>query len=140
VDRRVRALFIAIGAAFIVCTAPAFASCVVHSREHVVLYGVGDDPGVFLWDSRFRLRAYHAASFDEAQALLPHALLLSAGTRAMVLRCYRNDVQPKYSLTPDNSVYVLVLSGPQRGRTGWVLGGDVRVILSRMEIRHRDRL
>jgi hypothetical protein len=140
VDRRVRALFIAVGAAFIACTVPVLASCLVHPRERVVLYGVGDDPGVFLWDSRFRLRAYHAASFDEAQALLPHALLLGGGTRAIVIRCYRNDVQPKYSLTPDDAVDVLVLSGPDRGHSGWVIGGDVRVILSRMQVRHGDHL
>jgi hypothetical protein len=111
--------------------APALASCHVRTDEHVVLFGVGDDPGVFLWDSRFRLRAYHAASFDEAQALLPHALLLSAGTRALVLRCYRNDVQPKYSLSPEDAVDVRVLTGPQRGRTGWVIGGDVQVMMTK---------
>lgn len=134
-DRRLRALAIAIGVAFVACTVPVIASCLVHPREHVVLYGVGDDPGVFLWDSRFRLRAYHAASFDEAQALLPHALLLGGGTRAIVIHCYRNDVQPKYSLTPDDAIYVLVLSGPEHGHSGWVVGGDVRIILSRTELK-----
>lgn len=135
VDRRVRAALVAIGAAIVAYAAPVSASCPVHSRERVVLYGVGDDPGVFLWDSRFRLRAYHAASFDEAQALLPHALLLGGGTRAVVIRCYRNDVQPKYSLRPDDAIDVLVLSGPQRGRTGWVIGGDVRIILSSAQLK-----
>jgi hypothetical protein len=135
VRRRLCAVFVAVAAALVVCSAPVLAACAVHPREHVVLYGVGDDPGVFLWDSRFRLRAYHAASFDEAQALLSHALLLNGGTRAMVIHCYRNDVQPKYSLVPDDAIYVLVLSGPLHGRTGWVLGGDVRVILSRMQAR-----
>ncbi len=115
----------------ILCSAAAIAACHVHPRERVVLFGVGDDPGVFLWDSRFRLRAYHSTSFDEAQALLPHALLLAAGTRAIVITCYRNDVQPKYSLSPEDAVEVRVLTGPQRGRTGWVIGGDIQVLATR---------
>lgn len=109
------------------CTATASAACRVHTR--VVLFGIGDDPGVFLWDSRFRLRAYHMASFDEAQALVRHASLISPGTRAEVLACWANFVQPKYRLSPDDAVDVRVLTGAQRGRTGWVLGSDVRELI-----------
>jgi hypothetical protein len=113
------------------CAAPASAACHVRTGERIVLFGLGDDPGVFLWDSLFRLRAYHAASFDEAQALLPHAILLSAGTRAIVIRCYPDDVQPKYSLRPDDAVNVRVLTGTQRGRTGWIIGGDIQVLTTK---------
>ncbi|HEY9086066.1 MAG TPA: hypothetical protein VIN40_09080 [Candidatus Tyrphobacter sp.] len=112
----------------LLCTAATPTGCRMHPGLQVVLYGVGDDPGVFLWDSRFRLRAYHAASFDEAQALLPHALLVGGGTRAVVLSCFTNFVQPKYRLFPDNAVDVRVLTGSLRGRTGWVLGGDARTM------------
>lgn len=119
------ALFALLG---LLCIAAAPAACRIHANEHVVLYGVGDDPGVFLWDSRFRLRAYHAASFDEAQALLPHALLVSGGARAVVISCYANFVQPKYRLFPDDAVDVRVLTGALRGRTGWVIGGDARIM------------
>jgi hypothetical protein len=114
----------------VLCTAAAPA-CRIQASRTVVLYGIGDDPGVFLWDSRFRLRGYHAASFDEAQALLPHALLVGPGTRAVVLSCYANFVQPKYRLFPDDAVDVRILAGALRGRTGWVLGGDARVLRRR---------
>lgn len=113
------------------CAIAAPAACHVRPSERVVLFGFGDDPGVFLWDSRFRLRAYHAASFDEAQALLPHALLLAAGTRALVIRCYGEDVQPKYSLRPEDAVDVRVLTGPDRGSIGWVIGGDIQVMTAK---------
>ena len=66
---------------------PASADCRLHRGEHVVLYSTTDDPSVLIWDSRARLREYHAASFDEAQAMLPHALLVSPGTHADVVSC-----------------------------------------------------
>ena len=65
----------------------ALADCKVHRGDHVVLYSTTDDPSVLLWDSRARLREYHAASFDEAQAMLPHAFLVAPGTRANVISC-----------------------------------------------------
>lgn len=106
------------------------AACHVRKSQQIVLFGV-DDPEVFLWDSRFRLREYHLASFDEMQSLLPHAVLLAPGTRAVVLDCYRDYVQPKYSLVPNDAIDVRVLSGPQHGRMGWVVGGDVQVMRGR---------
>jgi hypothetical protein len=122
------------------CALPAMAACRIHSREQVVLFGAGDDPGVFVWDSRFRLRAYHAGTFDEAQALLPHALLVRGGTRAIVIRCYRNDVEPRYSLSLDDAVEVRLVTGSQHGSVGWVLGRDVRVMLSNHISNHsRDK-
>ena len=63
---------------------PAFADCKVHRGDHVVLYSTADDPSVLIWDSRARLRAYHAASFDEAQAMIPHAILVSPGSSATI--------------------------------------------------------
>ena len=56
-------------------SAKALADCRVHRGEHVVLYSTTDDPSVLMWDSRTRLREYHAASFDEAQAMLPLSLI-----------------------------------------------------------------
>ena len=66
---------------------PALADCKVHRGDHVVLYSTTDDPSVLIWDSRARLREYHAASFDAAQAMLPHAVLVSPGTHATVVSC-----------------------------------------------------
>jgi hypothetical protein len=92
----------------------------------VVLYSTTDDPSVLIWDSRARLREYHAASFDEAQAMLPHALLVAPGTRATVVSCVANFVESPIFHSPDDAIGVEVLTGPQRGITRWVLGTDVR--------------
>ena len=107
--------------------ASASADCRVHRGQHVVLYGTTDDPSVLIWDSRERLREYHAASFDEAQAMLPHALLVSPGTRAVVGTCVPGYVESPIFHSPDDAIGVVISNGPQRGLTRWVLGSDVRV-------------
>ena len=108
--------------------ASASADCRVHRGQRVVLYSTTDDPSVLIWDSRERLRDYHAASFDEAQAMLPHALLVSPGTRAVVASCAPNYVESPIFHTPDDAVGVVISTGPQRGLTRWVLGSDVRLL------------
>ncbi len=109
-------------------SSPASASCHVHPRQRVVLYGTGDDPGVFVWDSRFGLRAYHLATFDEAQEMLPRALLVAGGTRAVVLRCIADFVVAPFGLGVEDAFEVKIVTGPQRGRSGWVSGSDVKDI------------
>jgi hypothetical protein len=100
--------------------------CKLHQGDRVVLYGSGDDPDVLAWDSRFRLREYHTASFDEAEQLLPHAVLESAGTRAQVVACVAAFV-PSHSIeTPDDAVGIMILNGPEKGIGKWVLGSDTR--------------
>ena len=113
-------------ALWLAAMAPALADCRVHRGDHVVLYSTMDDPSVLLWDSRARLRAYHAASFDEAQAMLPHAILVAPGTHANVVSCVANYVESPIFHEPDDAVGVVISSGPQRGLTRWVLGSDVR--------------
>lgn len=107
---------------------PALAVCKVHTGDHVVLYSTTDDPAVLVWDSRFRLRAYHAASFDEARQLAPHAHLAGPGTRAIVESCVDDFVQSRLTDRPDDAVGIIIVSGPERGQSGWVLGSDVRGI------------
>lgn len=104
----------------------ASADCRLHRGDRVALYSTTDDPSVLIWDSRARLRAYNAASFDEAQAMLPHAVLVSPGTRAIVVSCVAGYVQSPISAQADDAVGVVIVSGPQRGITRWVLGSDVR--------------
>jgi hypothetical protein len=108
--------------------ASASADCRLHRGEHVVLYSTTDDPSVLIWDSRERLREYHAASFDEAQAMLPHALLVSPGTRAVVVTCVAGYVESPVFHSPDDAIGVVISTGSQRGITRWVLGSDVRVM------------
>ncbi len=102
-------------------------ACKVHHGDHVVLYGTTDDPDVLVWDSRFRLQAYESGSFDEMHALLPHARLLPPGTRAIVDTCFAEFVQSKYGGPADDAVGVVIVSGPDRGDRGWIIGSSVRV-------------
>jgi hypothetical protein len=101
-----------------------------------VLYGTSDDPDVFVWDSRFRMRQYEGGSWDQAQALLPHALLAPPGTRGVVSGCVSNFVQSKYLSVPDDAVGIVIISGPLKGKLGWVLGADIRGIYHNVQI-HR---
>ncbi len=96
-----------------------------------MLYGTADDPDVFVWDSRFRMRSYQGGSFDQAQALLPHALLAPPGTRAAVADCVGNFVQSKYASIPDDAVGVVIVAGPLKGKSGWVIGADIRRAIER---------
>ncbi|MHB8147662.1 MAG: hypothetical protein ACYDGM_10445, partial [Vulcanimicrobiaceae bacterium] len=100
--------------------------------ERVVLYGTSDDPDVFVWDSRFRMRTYAEGSFDQAKALLPHALLVAPGTRARVITCMDGFVESKFTDVPDDAIGIVIVSGRYRGREGWVLATDVRSILRRI--------
>ena len=125
--RRVRKLAIVLVVCWLAAApASAASTCKVRQGEEVVLYSTTDDPAVLVWDSRVRLRDYSAASFDEAQALLPHALLVAPGTRATVISCVPNFVTSQIFNTPDDAVGVLILNGPLKGTTRWVLGSDVK--------------
>lgn len=107
----------------------ASAHCSVQRYDRVVLYGTTDDPDVLVWDARIRMRGYVDGSFDEMNALLPHARLTPPGTRAVVQVCISDYVQPSYKKTPDDAIGVLILSGPLRGLYGWILGSDIRAIV-----------
>lgn len=124
--RKPLALSLALVALIAISSAHAFADCQWRANDRVVLYGTADDPDVFVWDSRFRMRAYQSGSFDQAQSMLPHAMLAPPGTRAVVSECVRSFVQLKYTTETDDAVGVTIVSGPLRGRRGWVLGSDAR--------------
>src|ERR1700757_5537652 len=83
--------------------------CHVRTGDHVVLYGTTDDPDVFLWDSRFRLRDYEGGSFDQMKALLPHATIARPGTRAVVEACVGKFVTSKYTDRPDDAVGIVIV-------------------------------
>jgi hypothetical protein len=124
--RRAALLLVALSIAATATSAAAMADCRFHRGEHVVLYGTTDDPAVLAWDSRARLREYHGASFDEARAMLPHALLVAPGTHAVVAACSPNYVESPIFSSPDDAVGVVLSAGPQRGVTRWVLSSDLR--------------
>ena len=107
----------------------ARAGCSMQRYDRVVLYGTSDDPDVLVWDSRLRMRGYEDGSFDEMNALLPHAQLTPPGTRAIVQTCVSAYVRPAYLNSPDDAVGVLILTGPLHGLYGWILGSDIRAII-----------
>ncbi|HEV3089878.1 MAG TPA: hypothetical protein VGX91_00385 [Candidatus Cybelea sp.] len=117
---------VALLACWLALTANALADCKVHKGENVVLYSTTENPSVLIWDSRARLRDYHAASFDAAQAMLPHALLAAPGTHASVIACIPNSVTSPLFSAPDDAIGVIITAGPYRGAARWVLGSDVR--------------
>ncbi len=108
----------------------ALADCRVHQNDRVVLYGTTDDPDVFVWDSRFRLRDYEGGTFDQMKALLPHATLVRPGTRAVVESCVSDFVQSKYVPQPDDAIGIVITAGPLRGQRGWVSGTAIRPLPS----------
>jgi len=113
--------------AFVVAlTAVSPADCRMRPHEKVALLGGMDDPEVFVWDSRFRLAAYQTGTYDAAKALLPHALVIPPGTRAIVIACVPNFVHPRYRGFTDDAFGILMLNGKYRGRSGWVMGQDIR--------------
>lgn len=122
--RRVASLLLVV--VWIATPAAAWADCKAHRGDKIVLYSTTDDPSVLIWDSRARLRAYYGASFDEAQAMLPHSILVAPGTRATVISCVANYIESPIFQQPEDAVGVVISSGPQRGVTRWVLGNDVR--------------
>ena len=137
-----RSIAVALLFAFAACVAGAsahvpppgsrgHAGCRVRVGDRVALYGTSDDPDVFIWDSRFRLRDYEGGSFDQMRALLPHATLAPAGTRAIVEACVDDFVQSKYLSTPDDAVGITITSGALRGTRGWVVGDAIRIIRRR---------
>jgi len=104
----------------------------VHRLDHVILYGTSEDPDVFLWDDRTKMRDYEDGSFDQQNMLLPHARLLSPGTRAIVELCISNYVEPNYMKSPVDAIGVLIITGPMRGRYGWISSGDIRTVVRGM--------
>jgi hypothetical protein len=102
-------------------------ACRLRVGSHVVLFSAGANPAVFVWDSRFRMSDYEAGSFDQAQALLPHAFLAPPGTRAIVESCVARFVQSKYDPHPADAVGIVIVTGSLHGKRGWVMGTDVRL-------------
>jgi len=115
--------------ALLACGVARAGGCQMQRYDRVVLYGTADDPDVLVWDTRIRMRGYVDGSFDEMNALLPHARLTPPGTRAIIQSCVSDYVQPSYMKSPDDAVGVFILSGPLHGLYGWILGSDIRAII-----------
>jgi hypothetical protein len=112
----------------VVAPSAALASeCPSPSGGRVVLASDAVDPDVFLWDSRIRLVDYAAGQWGNTRAIFAHTLLAEPGTQAMVVSCVPAVAHPKYGPGDEDAIGVKILSGPHRGRYGWVLSSDTHL-------------
>ena len=107
------------------------ASCSVNVGWRVVLASDAVDPDVFVWDSRVRLVDYAAGQWGNTQTIFVHTMLAQPGTQALVIACAAGAARPKYATADEDVIGVKVLTGPFRGRYGWVLGSDAHPIRER---------
>jgi hypothetical protein len=110
--------------AFDACAGRA-AACVANPRDRVFLAADTSDPDVFVWDDRFRLTEYALGRWGDPRSVMVHTVLAHPGTRAVVLTCLPGALHPKYSAATEDAIRVTMLSGPYRGRSGWVAARDV---------------
>ena len=103
------------------------ALCTVSAGGRVVLESDAVDPDVFLWDSRDRLIDYAAGQWGNTRAIFAHTVLAEPGTQAMVVAWYPSVAHPKFSAGDEDAIGVKILSGPHRGRYGWVLSSDIHL-------------
>jgi hypothetical protein len=120
-----------IGAAVLVVTlnVPAYASpCVVPVGRPVTLKSADIDPDVFVWDARQRVIDYVGGYWHGTGDVLAHTLLAKPGTRATVIQCAAGVIHSRFLNELQDAVGLRILSGPNRGRYGWVTGEDVHLI------------
>ncbi len=104
----------------------AAAVCDAVPGGRVVLASEAVDPEVFLWDSRTRLLSYAAGQWDSTRVIFAHTILAEPGTQALVVACVPGVAHPRFASGDQDAIGVKIVSGPYRGRYGWVLSGDVR--------------
>jgi hypothetical protein len=105
--------------------AAATTLCTQNPGGRVVLESDAVDPDVFLWDSRTRLVDYAAGQWGNTRAIFAHTVLAEPGTRAAVVACVPAAAHPKYSTGDEDAIGVKIMSGPYKGRYGWVLSSDI---------------
>ncbi|GAC1567724.1 MAG: hypothetical protein NVS2B3_07450 [Vulcanimicrobiaceae bacterium] len=103
------------------------ASCASPLGNRIVLQSDAVDPDVFLWDSRTRLVNYAAGQWGDTRSIFRHTLLAGPGTRATVVSCVAGVAHPQFGAGDEDAIGVKIVSGPYRGRFGWVLSSDVHV-------------
>ncbi len=99
--------------------------CTVSPGGRVVLESDAVDPDVFLWDSRTRLIDYAAGEWGNTRAIFAHTVLAEPGTQATVVSCFPAVAHPKFSTGDEDAIGVKIMSGPYKGRYGWVLSSDI---------------
>jgi hypothetical protein len=121
----VSAVIVALATGAAVADAPPPA-CAAPVGEPVMLRSSDFDPDVLVWDSRQRSIDYASGNVHSAVDVINHTLLSRPGTRAIVVACAPGTVKPKYTTESLDTIGVKILTGPHRGRYGWVTSDDVR--------------
>ena len=120
---------LALGLALATCVPAQAASCSVSAGSVMALKSAEIDPDVFVWDTKQRVVAYAAGTWRDTHDVLAHSLLAPAGTRAVVLACDPGIVRPKYVVDAFDAIGVRLVSGPNRGRSGWVTSQDLHLLV-----------
>ena len=105
---------------------PGDAGCNTTPGGRVVLESAAVDPDVFVWDSRNRLVDYAAGQWGNTRVIFSHTILAEPGTQALVVACIPAVAHPKFASGDEDAIRVKVMSGPYRGRYGWVLSSDIK--------------
>jgi hypothetical protein len=124
---RVAAVLAVTGAAWLAPATAAQSLCAAPAGGRVVLESDAVDPDVFLWDSRTRLVNYAAGQWGNTRAIFAHTMLAEPGTLALIVSCIPSAAHPRFAAGNEDAIGVRVMSGPYRGRYGWVLSSDIHV-------------
>jgi len=119
--------FVAVAAFALGATPAAALECTISLGSRAVLSSNAVDPDVFVWDTRSRLVDYAAGQWGNTRTIFAHTVLAGPGTRAMIVACFPGVAHPKFGSGDEDAIGVKVLSGPHRGRFGWVLSSDLHV-------------
>jgi hypothetical protein len=101
-------------------------TCSAYIGQYVILKSNRLDPDVFVWDERARLVSYAAGEWKHTLDVLDHTILSKPGTRAFVISCEPEAVRFRYEQVLQDALGLKLVSGPQRGRYGWVAADDAR--------------
>ena len=102
------------------------AECGVRKGENVTLLSDPSDPDVIVWDSRERLTSYTAGRWNSSREVMAHTLIAGPGTHALVTDCTPADTR--------DAIGIRIVSGPLKGKYGWVISSDVHTAFHRAAI------
>lgn len=104
------------------------APCAVPVGRAVNLRSAELDPDVFVWDTKQRVVEYAGGYWRDTSDVLSHTVLAKPGTRAVVVQCTAGVVHQKYSSDAGDAIGIRLVTGPNKGRYGWVMSEDVHEI------------
>ena len=99
----------------------------MNSGQPVVLMSGELDPDVFVWDARQRVTDYAGGTYKNARDVMDHTLISKPGTRAVIVACVHGGALAKFTNAPIDVIGLKILTGPDRGRYGWVTAEDVHL-------------